>query len=644
MFESSPSEITEQVLAEDRRVLIFGEPGVGKSTLAASLARCLTSTGRRCWCIGADPGTPAFGIPGAVCLGEWQGENWQLLALEALCTLDAGRFRLPLVASVRRLVARTPVGMLLIDAPGVVRGVAGAELLTALVEAAGVEVVLLLVREGKAPPLSDELRALDIEVRTVRAARGAQRPGPVQRARYRTRLWDACLQGAEERHLPFESIALIGTPPPREATAAWQGRQVALLDARRTVAMGEVTAVEPAGLRVRMTCANGGASFLLVRDAQRTADGLLQTAQPWAAGALDYVPPPDVLPRPGPGIDSGPRPLVRMGLVTAALINGVFGDPLLYLRLRQQRRCLLFDLGEAGRLPARLAHQVSDVFVSHAHIDHIGGFMWLLRSRIADLPPCRLFGPPGLAGHIAGMVNGVTWDRIGERGPRFEIGELHGETLVRFRVQAGRAGCERLGERAVREGLLLEEPAFRVRAATLDHGTPVLAFAFEPALQVHVRKERLIARGLPPGPWLAELKQGITEGDTEAEVLLPDGGLQSVGALAEELLLIAPGEKLVYATDLADTADNRVRLTQLARNAHTFFCEAPFIETDADQAARTGHLTARACGEIATAAKVERLVPFHFSRRYETGPRRVYEEVLAACARAVMPRGWIRDT
>lgn len=53
-------------------------------------------------------------------------------------------------------------------------------------------------------------------------------------------------------------------------------------------------------------------------------------------------------------------------------------------------------------------------------------------------------------------------------------------------------------------------------------------------------------------------------------------------------------------------------------------------------AVRTGHLTARACGEIATAAGVERLIPFHFSRRYESDP---YREVRAVCSRAVVPGG-----
>ena len=55
-----------------------------------------------------------------------------------------------------------------------------------------------------------------------------------------------------------------------------------------------------------------------------------------------------------------------------------------YLQLRHQGRSLLFDLGDGARLPARLAHQVTDVFISHAHMDHISGFQWLLRSRWAD--------------------------------------------------------------------------------------------------------------------------------------------------------------------------------------------------------------------------------------------------------------------
>jgi len=271
------------------------------------------------------------------------------------------------------------------------------------------------------------------------------------------------------------------------------------------------------------------------------------------------------------------------------LVNGVFGDPLLHIRLQHQRRSLLFDLGEATRLPARIAHQVTDVFITHSHVDHIGGFIWLLRSRIGNLPGCRIFGPPRLADNIMGFVRGIHWDRVGERAPRFEIFELHEQKIYRYRVQAGIAQPQIVGDELTSEGILLRDSAFQVRAMTLDHGTPVLAFAME--LRFDVR----------------------------------------------------PGLKLVYATDLADTIENRTRLQKLAQGAHTFFCESPFCDADSEQAARTGHLTTKACGEIATASHVEKLIPFHFSRRYQDEPERVYGEVSTRCTRTVVPRHLLRQ-
>ena len=114
-------------------------------------------------------------------------------------------------------------------------------------------------------------------------------------------------------------------------------------------------------------------------------------------------------------------------------------------------------------------------------------------------------------------------------------------------------------------------------------------------------------------------------------------------ALAEALVLVSPGKKLVYATDFADTPENRARVIALAHNAHTLFCEATFLEADVEQARRTAHLTTRACAEIAEDAGVARLVPFHFSRRYENDPAAVYAEIAHASRAVVVPETVIID-
>jgi ribonuclease BN (tRNA processing enzyme) len=188
------------------------------------------------------------------------------------------------------------------------------------------------------------------------------------------------------------------------------------------------------------------------------------------------------------------------------------------------------------------------------------------------------------------------------------------------------------------DGILLDDLEFRVRAVTLDHGTPVLAYAYEPATQFHVRKERLLAGKLEPGPWLNELKKRLLAEQYGALITLPDGRLENVERLAAELILETQADGLVYATDFADTQDNRRRLITLAQDSHSLFCEATFLQRDWKQAMHTGHLTARACGEIARQARVRCLIPFHFSRRYEDHPAEIYREIAAACPQVVIPR------
>lgn len=635
VLSCSPAEIIAAVMERSRRVLLFGPPGVGKTTLAAELARALAAAARKTCGISADPGSPGFGIPGAVSSATWRDNDWRVNAYEALCTLDAGRFRLPLISAVRHLARDVRDGVLLIDSPGVVRGIAGSELLLGLVEAAEIDAVLVLTAADRAPPLLAELQNFALPIYLVHAASAARRPGQGRRARARTARWNDYLAAGSEHRFDLSTMMCSGTPPPTDVASAWVGRQLGLLQRGQTCALGEVIRVDGDTLIVKAPLQATEITTLLVRDALRDSKGMLATAVPFAAEKLDFVTSTVTVdanePQPVLGLSG------RIGNLDVRLVNGVFGDPLLHVRMLHRGRSILFDLGSGERLSARAAHQVTDVFITHAHLDHIGGFLWLLRSRIGEFPVCRLYGPPGLARNIAGFLAGILWDRIAERAPKFEVAELHGDVLQCFALVAGESGGQRLADRSAERGIVCDEPGFKVRAITLDHGTSVLAFAYEPAAQLNVRKDRLQARGLTPGPWLAALKQKLLAGDDAARISLPDGSESDSGELAADLLLITPGKKLVYATDFGDTEDNRARLVALARHAHTFFCEATFMTADSEQANHTGHLTTRACGEIGNAAQVARLVPFHFSRRYADNPRQVYAEIAAECPRVVSP-------
>ena len=137
-----------------------------------------------------------------------------------------------------------------------------------------------------------------------------------------------------------------------------------------------------------------------------------------------------------------------------------------------------------------------------------------------------------------------------------------------------------------------------------------------------------------------ELKQHYLRGDMDAVLTLPDASHRSVGQLAEDLLVIEPGQKLVYATDFADLPKNRNKLIKLAYKAHTLFCEASFLAADVDHAKHTQHLTTQACAGIATAAEVKHLIPFHFSRRYDKHLQQLYDELTAGCAQTQLPRAY----
>lgn len=310
------------------------------------------------------------------------------------------------------------------------------------------------------------------------------------------------------------------------------------------------------------------------------------------------------------------------------LVNGPFGDPTLYVDFKFEGRALLFDLGEIGALAPRKLLRLSDVFVSHAHMDHFFGFDQLLRVCLGREVEVRLYGPPGFIDRVEHRLAGYTWNLVHNYPADFTL-VVH-ELAPESRLQAARFRCharfarEPLPERAAAGGVLLDEPGFRVRAALLHHDIACLGFALEEKMRVNVRRDRLAELGLEPGPWLGELKRLTLDGAPgDAPVRAwwrDDAGLHerhfSLGDLKAQVLEIAPGEKLCYVTDVLYTEENARRIAELAADADLLFIECVFLEEDAAHAARKFHLTATQAGRIARSARARQVIPFHFSPRY----------------------------
>lgn len=326
------------------------------------------------------------------------------------------------------------------------------------------------------------------------------------------------------------------------------------------------------------------------------------------------------------------------------LVNDPFGDPALYVDCLFERRALMFDLGDIRNLAPRKILRLSQVFVSHAHMDHFMGFDWLLRISLGREKALHLFGPARFLEQVEHKLAAYTWNLVENYSSDFTlvVTEIAREGLARRAEFHCQAAFRREGERelALADGVLVDEEAFRVRCAVLDHKTPCLGFVLEEKAHVNVWKNRLAEMGLPLGPWLRELKMAVLRGerdDSLFRVWWQEGGQihethLPLGRLKAEVLRIVAGQKIGYVTDLAYHPDNVRKVAELVRGSDLLFIEAGFLQQDAGRAAEKYHLTAWQAAAIARQAGARSVVPFHFSPCYSGREALLHQELQDALA------------
>ena len=331
------------------------------------------------------------------------------------------------------------------------------------------------------------------------------------------------------------------------------------------------------------------------------------------------------------------------------LVNGPFGDPGLYVDFHDERRALLFDLGDITALPPRKLVRLAHVFVSHAHMDHFAGFDRLLRVVLGRKERLALTGGPDFIARVEHKLAGYEWNVVHRYEPPLAVGvrELAEDGTGKHTVFSSRNGFRReeTGPWNAAGDVLHEEATFRVRGRFVDHELPCLAFALEERAHMKVAKDRLESLGLTTGPWLRALKHAVlagAPGDTPIAVRWRDrqgehAQTRRVDELRPVILGVVEGRRVGYVTDLRGTQANVRVLEELLAGVDILFIESAFLDADRDHAVRKNHLTAKQAGEIARRLRARFVVPFHFSPRYEGRSAAIVAELESAWSGAIVP-------
>ena len=324
--------------------------------------------------------------------------------------------------------------------------------------------------------------------------------------------------------------------------------------------------------------------------------------------------------------------------------SGPFKDPFLYLRFFHTGRAVLFDLGDLAPLTARDLLRVSDVFVSHTHMDHFVGFDRLLRTHLHRSGILRIYGPTGFLNQVEGKLSGYTWNLTGDYPLSILAVQTDG-SVTRAAVFSAKNGFKREDlDRRVWNGIFLDEARFKVTAAVLDHGVPCLGYRLEEKMSVGILSGELLQRKLLPGTWITTLKTAVVEGQPPSRrlrVKTVDGIRETTLGELEGLYRIRRGATLSYVVDVDENPANLEKIVTLARDSDLLYIEAAFAARDSSLARERKHLTAEGAGRIAARAHAAKTRVIHLSPRNEGREDRILKEVMDAAGKGSrIERGW----
>jgi ribonuclease Z len=245
------------------------------------------------------------------------------------------------------------------------------------------------------------------------------------------------------------------------------------------------------------------------------------------------------------------------------LLNGPFDDPMLYVRFLRESKALLFDLGFTVNLSVRDILKISEIFVSHAHIDHFIGFDSILRLQLKREIPLRLYGPEGFIERVEGKLKSYTWNLTEDYPLSINVSAVGEESVARAVFRAENSFQREEQETIPFDGILVQNSFYKVSAAVVNHKIPCLAFCLEENYHINIDKAKLDSMNLPVGPWLGEFKKALRENRTDMEFTIRDSKFGF--AELKEIANITRGQKISYVVDVLGSPENIKRIVDLVK-------------------------------------------------------------------------------
>ena len=256
-------------------------------------------------------------------------------------------------------------------------------------------------------------------------------------------------------------------------------------------------------------------------------------------------------------------------------VNGPFEDPSVYVRVLREKRAFLFDAGDISGLSARQLLKITDVFITHTHIDHFIGFDTILRALLKRETPVTFYGPEGIIDCIEGKLSGYTWNLIAEYPLLVNVVEIRNDEILRASFRANEEFRRNDLDHVEYAMTVLDGPLLSVNTVLLEHDVPSLGYAIKEKIHINIDKAMLEKRGFTVGPWLGRLKDLIREGRLDDAVDTGKGEL-TVRELTD-IYAITEGQKVSYVMDTSPTDSNIEKIIEFVCDSDSLYIEAYFM-------------------------------------------------------------------